>query len=232
MRLRPPRAFFGRMNSPFRDLAAAFAATRRLPRAAWLLIAAFVVDSMAYFGNLTLMSEYLSADIGWGDAHAGWGVSLFTMSATLFMLGAGSLAEGFGLRRAVIGALCLTIAGRVAYCLAPGQTFGVATTLVICAPVVISLGEAVLQPVCYSGVKQLTDPSTASMGYAMIYAMMNAGIVAVGTLSAWIRPAVQDLKDGHGDGDPVAGWFASFSGTGIQAVNWLCVGITVLTLLG
>ena len=185
------------MASPFRDLAAAFAETRRIPRAAWLLIAAFVVDSMAYFGNVTLMSEYLSADVGWGDTYAGWGVSLFTMAATLFMLGAGSLAEGFGLRRAVIGALCLTLAGRIAYCSAPGHAAGIAVAVVVGALIVTALGEGILQPVCYSGVKQFTDPDTAKMGYAMIYAIMNAGIVAIGTLSAWIRPAVQDIKEGR-----------------------------------
>jgi hypothetical protein len=91
-----------------------------------------------------------------------------------------------------------------------------------------------LQPVCYSGVKQYTDAKTSSMGYALIYAIMNLGIVGMGALSAWIRPAVQDFKDGQAGevfGRPVIAKLAEFSGTGVQAVNWACTGITALTFV-
>ena len=35
------------------------------------------------------------------------------------------------------------------------------------------------------------------MGYAMIYALMNLGLVVIGALSAWIRLGVQDILDRH-----------------------------------
>ncbi len=98
----------------------------------------------------------------------------------------------------------------------------------------VAIGEAILQPVCYSGVKQYTDAKTSSMGYGLIYAIMNLGIVIVGTLSAWARPAVQDILDGKPLEAPGGGFLrflAGFSGSGVQAVNWLTVGITALTLV-
>ena len=52
----------------------------------------------------------------------------------------------------------------------------------------VAIGSGILQPVCYSGVKQYTDEKTNSMGYGMIYALMNLGIVGIGALSAWVRP--------------------------------------------
>ena len=100
------------MIRPFIDLAAA-------PRAIWYVIGAFVIDSIAYFGMLTLMTIYLSHDLGWGDSYAGITVSLFTMLVTLAMLGIGSIAESFGLRRAMLGGLAIATIGRAIYCLAP-----------------------------------------------------------------------------------------------------------------
>jgi S-adenosylmethionine:tRNA ribosyltransferase-isomerase len=61
---------------------------------------------------------------------------------------------------------------------------------------------------------------------------MNLGIVAAGTLSAWLRPAVQDLLDGHNaSAGPVVHFFGGFSKSGFEAVNWLFTGITGATML-
>ncbi|MEI7728824.1 MAG: MFS transporter [Verrucomicrobiota bacterium] len=219
---------FKQLTQSFTDLAGA-------PRALWYVIGAFVVDSAAYFGILTLMTIYLGKDLGWSDTHAGMAVSVFTMLVTLFMLGVGSLTEALGLRRAIVCALLVTILGRTLYCLAASS--GGSSSMAIMAMMALLLvacGSGMLQPVCYSGVKQYTDAKTSAMGYAMIYAVMNLGIVGIGTLSSWIRPGVQNILDGHQPGataDPMSRSLAQVTGSGVQAVNWLCCGLTVLTLL-
>jgi MFS family permease len=201
--------------------------------ALWVIIGAFAVESMAYFGVLTLMSEYLSTNLHWGDRWAGLAVSFLTMAVTLFMLGVGSLAEGLGIRRAIILALIVTTLGRFIYSFAVGLSPGLGIVAILVSLLVIAIGDAILQPVCYAGVKQYTDEKTSSMGYAMIYALMNLGIVVMGTLSAWLRPAVQDLIDGKATEAPgaVVRLMAGISGSGIQAVNWSCVIINALTLV-
>ncbi|MBI5382137.1 MAG: MFS transporter [Opitutae bacterium] len=221
--------------SPLHAFLDRFSAMLRLPRALWFVIGAFVIESMAYFGILTLMTPYLAGDLQWGDVPAGVTVSAFTMAITLLMLGAGSYAEGFGLRRAILFALFISTVGRVVYSLAPHATGGLAATMVLGALLIVAIGSGILQPVCYSGVKQYTDEKTSAMGYALIYAFMNLGIFGMGALSAWIRPAVQALKDGRDPGDlgrPLLAWLGRISGTGIQAVNWTATAITALTLLG
>lgn len=262
----PSKGFFVSQSAPVDPAAASpggvmgffhsFFDLFRLPRAFWIVIAIFVIESTAYFAALTLMNEFLSHDLGWGDARAGLAVSFFTGSVTLFMLGAGSYAESFGLRRALIAAMLLCIAGRCLYALIPQLRFGssaappsMATLGMLASLVVIALGEAILQPVCYSGIKQYTDEKTSSMGYGLIYALMNGGIVAGAALSSYLRPRVQkvlDFQQGAAEqvaikvddaaaqnalNDPVAQTFAKFSPTGIQAVNWLCVAIAVAALL-
>ncbi len=223
-------------SSRFQNFIQSFSELLRLPRAFWFVIGAFVIDCMAYFGVLTLMTTYLSTDLGWGDARAGIAVSVFTMLVTLFMLGAGSYAEGFGLRRAIVFALAMACAGRVLYCAAPRLGGGLTITAAILISIlVVAAAEAILQPVCYSGIKQYTDEKTSSMGYGLIYAIMNLGIVGVGALSAWLRPAVQAMKNGPAAGaashGAVLDFFNRISGSGVQAVNWACLGITLLTLV-
>ncbi|MCL4176326.1 MAG: MFS transporter [Verrucomicrobia bacterium] len=211
----------------------AFSSLARLPRAFWFVVGAFVVESMAYFGILTLMTTYLSTDLGWSDQWSGLTVSLFTMLVTLFMLGVGSYAESFGLRRAVLFALLISTLGRVLYSGAANLPDGTLVAVAIIGSlVIVASGSGILQPVCYSGVKQYTDSRTSSMGYGLIYAIMNLGIVGVGALSSWIRPAVQRIKDGTVDAStsPLMESLAGLTGTGVQAVNWVCTGITAFTL--
>lgn len=214
---------------PFRELAAS-------PRGLWYVIGAFVLETSAYFGVLTLMTTYFSQDLGWPDTYAGMAVSLFTMLVTLFMLGVGSFAESFGLRRAVAAALLLVTAGRAFYALLPELGGHSAAALgAVAALLVVAAGEGILQPACYSGVKQFTDDRTCSLGYAMIYALMNLGIVVMGAVSAWVRPGVQAILDHPAQAagaSPALNWLASFSRSGVQAVNWICFGVTATTLLG
>jgi dipeptide/tripeptide permease len=213
---------------PFSDLTKA-------PRAIWYIIGAFVIDSTAYFGILTLMTTYLGHDLGWGDAYAAATVSLFTMLVTLAMLGVGSVAESFGLRRAILVGLAVAAVGRAIYCLAPDASGAAPTAcMVIFGLLLVAGSSGILQPVCYSGVKQFTDEKTSSMGYAVIYAFMNLGIVVIGALSAWVRPGVQAIIEAQQTADPPDGFLgllSRFSHSGVQAVNWLCCAVTVLSLV-
>ena len=218
-----------RFLKPFAELGAA-------PRGLWFVMGAFVFEAPAYFGILTLMTVYFSHDLHLPDKYASMMVSMFTMLVTLFMLGVGSFAESFGLRRAIALALLLCTAGRAVYCLLPGiPGLSAVAVAAVLSLLLVAAGEGILQPTCYSGVKQFTDERTSSLGYAMIYALMNLGIVAVGALSAWVRPGVQAVLDQPAaatGANPLMRWLASFCGSGVQAVNWLCCGLTGITLLG
>lgn len=220
-----PQLVVDKVVKPFADLL-------RAPRALWYVIGAFVVDSMAYFGILTLLTTCLSRDLHWPDQYASIAVSLFTMMVTLAMLGIGSSAEMFGLRRGLLGGLALAVVGRAVFCLAPGaSTPALAAATVVLGLLVMASSSGILQPVCYSGVKQFTDEKTSSMGYAAIYALMNLGIVVVGALSAWVRPAVQEILSHPQEAAPPSGFLAALariSASGVQAVNWLCCAMTVL----
>lgn len=214
------------------ELVSAFKALRGAPRGFWLVLFAFAVDAMAYFGALTLMHEFLHQDLGLSDEWAGPVVSMFTASVTLFMLWPGGSAERLGVRRGVLAALAACLVGRAFVAAAPLVAGGGLAAAADAGPHparlavlglglgVVALGEGVLQPVAYAGVKRFTDAKTSAMGYALLYAAMNLTIVIVGAISPLVR-VPYDAR--HAAGTSVV------SGTGAMA--FVCVGISALCLV-
>ncbi len=196
----------------------AFKALRHAPRALWLVIFAFAFDAMAYFGVLPLMKAFLGQDIGIRPALASTWVSIFTGTLTLVMLFVGKPTEGhLGIRKSLILALFLSFTGRILYSSAP--FVGGAASLAI-SLAVVALGEGILQPVAYAGVKKYTSEATGSMGFALLYAGLNFGAMLVGPVSAKVRTTFDvPYKAGQS------------TLSGFNAVNWVCVGVTGLTLV-
>ncbi len=219
-----------------KDFVYAYVDLFQLPRAFWFIIAAFTIDSMAYFGVLTLITAYVAGDIGLSDQWASIVVSVFTGFVTLFMIGVGGLAERLGVRRGLQLSLLICLLGRFLYCTAAEVEGNILIGCVLLVGLVFSaLGEGILQPLSYSGIKQYTDKKTNAMGYGLIYAMMNLGIVMIGLISPLIRVPVDDILDARKKGDveiesiytPVA----NLVGSGISAVNWVCVLLTGVALI-
>ncbi len=196
----------------------AFKALRHAPRALWLVIFAFAFDAMAYFGILPLMKAFLGQDIHVRPEIASTYVSLFTGALTIFMLFVGKPTEGhLGIRRSILLALALSFFGRILYSSAP-WTGGLG--MVVASLAIVALGEGILQPVAYAGVKRYTTEETGSMGFAMLYAGLNFGAMLVGPVSAKVRT-----------GADVAYKAGQSSLSGFNAVNWVCTGVTALTLV-
>ncbi|MCA9591098.1 MAG: MFS transporter [Myxococcales bacterium] len=202
-----------------KELIEAFKALRHAPRALWLVIFAYAIDSMAYFGVLPLMKAYLGTDIGVRPELASTWVSVFTGSLTVVMLFAGGPAEKrLGIRAGIAFGLLLCVLGRALYAGAP--FVGGAATVVI-GLAVVALGEGVVQPVAYAGVKRYTSAKDSPMAYAMLYATMNLGAAIVGPISAHVR-TTWDAKRAAG----------TTALSGFNAVNVVGVAITATAFVG
>lgn len=187
-----------------------------MPRALWLVVFAFSADLMAYYGVLPLMRVYMHADIGLSDSAATIPVSIFTGAVTLFWFSVGGYAEKLGVRRGLIFALLLCVAGRAIYAAAVFAGAAKLATVGI-ALLVVAVAEGMMQSAAYLGVKQYTNAKTSSMGYAMLYGVMNLFIFFMGFISADVRTRFDGLR--------AAGRSAV---SGVDAVNWACVVITIL----
>ncbi|MFQ5412291.1 MAG: MFS transporter, partial [Phycisphaerae bacterium] len=228
-------SFLSRLSHKLRDFFSAFADLLRLPRAFWFIILVFMIDSIAYFGMLNLMTLYMPKDIGIPDQYASIIVSLFTMFVTAFMIGVGGIAEGLGVRRALILCMALMTVARACYSGLPLYLSGaLLTTMTIAALLLIAVGEGIIQPVSYAGIKYYTDEKTSSMGYGLIYALMNLGIVMSAPLSKYTRvPTDKAIKTLSNDGDVSgwSGWWAEHTTSGLMAANWVFTGVTALGLI-
>lgn len=177
-------------------------------------------DGIAYFGVLNLLVLFLQNDIGMSTTQSHIAVSTFTGIVTVGMfLGGGFVSDWLGVRRALAASLLLGLLGRMALVAAPdfgSSVLGAAWVGLI----VMAVGEAIIQPALYAGVKEYSDKRAATMGYALIYAVMNLGIVAEQMVSPLIREWSREAEGTVGN--PAGG---------ISGVFWALVGVTLLLLV-
>jgi proton-dependent oligopeptide transporter, POT family len=197
----------------------AFRALVKMPVALWLVIWAYSIDAMAYFGVLTLMKPYLHDDIGLSGAWSSVPVSLFTGGITLCWMAFGGIAEKMGPRKGMILALVLSTSGRLlfSYAMFMGS---LRLSVLLFSLLIVAIAEGMVQSAAYAGIKQYTDEKTSSMGYAMSYALMNVAIVLIGLISPLVRVPYEAAHESH---QTVV--------SGIDAVNWTCAGVTGIGLV-
>lgn len=200
-----------------KEFLSAFKALRHASLAFWLCVFAFTFDGMAYFGILPLMKPFLGQDLHVDPRYASMWVSGFTSGLSLVMLLVGGAEKKLGIRKSLILALALGALGRFFYFASP---FAGGLGAVVPAFVLMAVGAALIQVICYAGVKQYTTKETSSMGYALLYAGLNFGAMLTGPISSKVR-TTQDIAYKAGESKL----------SGFNAMNGVCVGITVVTFV-
>jgi len=194
-------------------------------RGYWLVNSVNFGDGVAYFGMLALMTLFMEHDVGFSTEWSTISVSLFTGAVTIFMaLGGGAVSDRLGVRRALTLCMVILLAGRILLAVSPSAGVGSAVfSLAWISLFVMAAGEGVIQPALYSGIKEYTDKRTETMGYAILYSIMNLGIVAAEIVS----PLVREWWAAHVEGVDVNEQPAA----GITGAFTLFIGITVLMLV-
>ncbi|NLO92588.1 MAG: MFS transporter [Elusimicrobia bacterium] len=187
----------------------------------WLVNIVNFGDGIAYFGILTLLTRFLGTRVGMPDGTTGMSVSMFTGMVTLFMFGCGFIADKMGVRRALTLALGVLLLGRLMLVMAPGAHG--ANYIAWASLIIMAFGSGIMQPALYSGAKEYTDSRTATIGYSLIYSIMNLGIVSENFLSPYVRTGDPFIKVG---GKQINGL-----GLGVDGVYLACIAITLLMLL-
>ncbi len=209
--------------NPITELIASFRALKGAPKGFWYTNYAYWMDGISYFGMLTLLAMFFHDVVGLSDDTGHKLVSIYTGLISGTMLIFGPVADYLGVRRSLLISVILYIIGRsvlplAAAILPPGSTLIVVVCII--ALVIAATGNGFMQPSCYAGVRKFTDENTAAMGYGLLYAGMNMGIVVIGLISPRIRTGL------HIPG------VVDFDGFGIVGVFWFCVFVNFLMLLG
>lgn len=174
-------------TNPFRDLVDGFGAVRHLDLRFWAPNLVFLLDGAAYFGILNILTLHLGTTVGLGDAWSGWLVSYMTGMLTLFMAFFGSAVDRLGVRRSMTITIVAAFIGRTLLVLAPSLPSSLGVVFV--ALTLMAFGAGLLQTAVYAAVKQSTDEATSSLGFSLIYALMNLGIVLESFVSSPVRAA-------------------------------------------
>ncbi len=200
-----------------------FALLLKASKGFWLVNQINFLDGIAYFGILMLLTRFLGpSGLGMSDKVTGFSVSLYTGLVTLFMFGGGFVSDKLGVRRALTWSLIVIGAGRVLLTGSPafGEGSHVAAWIGL---FLMALGTGVMQPALYAGIKEYTDPRTATIGYGLLYSIMNLGIVAESFISPFLRSDATFLNLGFME---IVGL-----GWGINGVYWMTIAVTGLMLL-
>jgi POT family proton-dependent oligopeptide transporter len=208
--------------NPFTELINSFRALKGAPRGFWYTNYIYWLDGVAYFGMLTLLAMYFHDIMGMTDDTGHKIVSAYMALITGFMLIFGPISDKLGVRKSLLVSVVLYIIGRAALPLAPHFLPVESNTLLMVVfggLLLAAAGNGFMQPASYAGVRKFSNKETATMGYGLLYAGMNLGIVFIGFVSSRIRTGL-DL-----------GGNLKFEGFGIEGVMWFCVLINVVMLL-
>ena len=207
-------------KSPLREIVQPFIDLVRAPRALWGVNLAYVLEGTAYFGVLSYLAIYFSDFVFTGvpdpDVPAGLMVGVLTAGITLSMFFLGFVADKFGVRRALIWAFLLLLAGRLfiagaGYVFEPSGLWSTLHLTTMAGIVFIVIGYGMYQPAAYTAVRQFTNPKTAGMAFAMLDALMNLG--------GWLPTFAFLLRDDD------------YLGLGIGGVFWVYAAMTVAALV-
>ena len=192
-------------------------------RGSWLVNLVNFADGVAYFGMLALMTLFMEHNVGFSTQASTISISLFTGAVTIFMaLGGGTISDRLGVRRALTLSLVLVLVGRIILTVAPNASGGAGFAAMV-ALVIMASGEGTIQPALYSGIKEYTDPRVTTMGFAVLYAIMNLGIVAGELLSPMMREVyARDVQGLNVQEHPAAGIAGAF---------WFFIVVTAATLV-
>ncbi len=168
-------------KDPVREIIQPFIDLAHAPRALMGVNVSYFIEGFVYFGMLGYLAMYFNQYVGLTDVQAGPMVGVLTWGITFAMFLFGGLADKWGVRIALIAALCLMLVGRVilasgpAVGLGPDGIWSTAHLVALLGILFIVLGYGMYQPAAYAAVRLFTTPKTAAMGYAMLYALMNLG---------------------------------------------------------
>jgi proton-dependent oligopeptide transporter, POT family len=205
---------------PLKELTQPFVDLVHAPRALWGINLPYLLEGMCYFGVLGYLAIYFSDYVFKGIEHADvWShrmVMIQTAGITIAMFFLGFVADKFGVRFALLAAFIVMLAGRVLISAGPALGFapGLGGSLqfaTVAGILLVVIGYGMYQPAAYAGVRKFTDPKTAPMAFAMLYALMNLG----GYLPTYAFLVRED----------------KYLGLGITGAFWVYSAFTLLSLL-
>jgi MFS family permease len=208
------------VSEAFKELGETLVAFIKAPKALTGINIPYVLEGLAYFGILTILGIYCTENVGLSELHSGWVYGAVTGGITFAMLLLGFVVDKIGVRASLMISLGAMALGRTIVSISGTIPLGSG----IMSPMFISMSIGLLimvaayglyQPAAYAGVKRYTNPQTAGMGYAVLYALMNLGAFFAGMLGDFTRKSTEQI----------------FPPNGLTGVFWMFTIMTIAATL-
>lgn len=172
-----------------------FTMLRSAPRELWVIYGAYILENLAYkVGAASVLTLWLSSDLGFGDKGAGVMFATWSAIMTLITVMVGPLTDVLGIRRTFIMGFWVCLISRAV------MTFSTAPWLVLPFGLYLqAVGIALMGPVMAAAMKRYSTAAQRSMAFSLYYALMNLGFACgdyifdklrggMGELGQWTVP--------------------------------------------
>jgi MFS family permease len=159
-----------------------FTVLKGAARELWIVFAAKVLAILAYAVMNSTLVLWLSSDLGYNDADAGYLIAIWSTLMTLCTVLVGSLVDAIGLRKAfLLGfGVCLVSRGLMTFTTVKWLALG-------CGLFPLAVGEALLTPVMVAAIRRYSTTPQRSISFSIFYAMMNVGFAVAGYIFDAVR---------------------------------------------
>ena len=161
-------------GSKFKKFLNKFTMMAAAPRELWIVYAAYIMENLAYkVGAASVLSLWLSSDLGFNDVKAGGMIASWSAIMTLITVLVGSLTDALGIRRTFLLGFTICLVSRTIMALSADRWIALPFGLYPQA-----VGIALMIPVMAAACKQYTNAAQRSVAFALYYALMNLGYVS------------------------------------------------------
>lgn len=165
-----------------------FGVLKETRREYWGIQIVNFLDCTFYFAMLTIVSVFLSEDLGLDDKRAGYVVTLFTSATSLMLFVAGMCTDWLGIRKSLNISMVAMLGLRLAM-VGVGLTPGLPHRGIIAAGLLLLMAPfmAGIQTLFQASCQRYTTKRSRSAGFNLWYLFMNLGAAAGGGLIDVIR---------------------------------------------
>jgi MFS family permease len=208
------------MSEKLRAFLRKFLVMASAPRELWIIYAAYVCENLAYkVGSASVLTLWLSYDLGFGDKSAGAMVATWSAVMTLITVMVGSLTDALGVRRTFILGFILGLAARCVMTLTTDRLIVLPFGFYLQA-----VGIALLIPVMTAACKKYSNAAQRSIAFSLYYALMNLGYAIGDAIFDYLRGKQGMGEHGH--------WSLPILGTELSTYRVLISLSVIFTIPG
>lgn len=165
-----------------------FGVLKETRREYWGIQIVNFLDCTFYFAMLTIVSVFLSEDLGLDDKRAGYAVTLFTSATSLMLFVSGMCTDWLGIRKSLNVSMVAMLGLRLAM-VGVGLTPGLPHRGIIAAGLLLLMAPfmAGIQTLFQASCQRYTTQRSRSAGFNLWYLFMNVGAAAGGAAVDLIR---------------------------------------------